>query len=137
MLDFYTSLFASDNDCIDNGLIDDVLSPEVSAKDNLMLTRLPSWDEVKDAVFGMNAEGAPGPDGFGGIFYQKFWNIVGKDVYNAVLLFFRQGWILPNMNSNIVVLIPKSPGADNISQYRLIVLANYQFKIIAKVLAES
>lgn len=34
VLEFYTSLFASDNACIDNGLIDDVVSPEVSAEDS-------------------------------------------------------------------------------------------------------
>ncbi|XP_019425135.1 PREDICTED: uncharacterized protein LOC109334017 [Lupinus angustifolius] len=46
------------------------------------------------------------------------------------------GWLLPNMNSNSVILIPKSPNADKIEDFRPIALANFQFKIITKVLAD-
>lgn len=40
------------------------------------------------------------------------------------------------MNSNIVYLIPKFPGVDRLENYRPIALANFQFKIITKVLAD-
>lgn len=40
------------------------------------------------------------------------------------------------MNSNLVVLIPKFKNAERIHQYRPIALANFQFKIISKVLAD-
>lgn len=136
VLNFYENLFASPNTCIDNGLIEEVISPEVSDSDNRILTSLPTWDEVKSIVFGMNANGAPGPDGFGGFFYQNYWDIVGHDVFNSVTPFFKQGWLLPNMNSNTVVLIPKSANADSILDYRPIALANYQFKIITKIIAD-
>jgi hypothetical protein len=36
--------------------------------------------EVKDAVFGSYAEGAPGPDGFPFLFSQYFWNLVKHDL---------------------------------------------------------
>ncbi|MCI16088.1 RNA-directed DNA polymerase (Reverse transcriptase), partial [Trifolium medium] len=91
--------------------------------------------EVHDAVFSMNKDGAPGPDGFGAVFYQTFWDIIANDVYKAVLQFFSTGWILPNYNSNNVVLIPKSPDADAINHFRPIALANFKFKIISKILA--
>lgn len=45
------------------------------------------------------------------------------------------GWLLPFLNSNLVVLIPKFLGVDTIENYRPIALANFQFKIINKVLA--
>lgn len=134
--EFYTSLFASENNCSDNGLIEQVISPAVSLEDNIMLTNPPSLEEVKNAVFSMNVNGAPGPDGFGAFFYQRFWDVVGHDVFAAVLQFFQQGWILPNFNSNVVVLIPKTPEAVSIDQYRPISLANFKFKIITKVLAD-
>ncbi|KAF1879567.1 hypothetical protein Lal_00033224 [Lupinus albus] len=41
-------------------------------------------------------------------------NIVGMDVFNFVKQFFNQGWILPNMNSNVVILIPKIANVDHI-----------------------
>lgn len=40
------------------------------------------------------------------------------------------------MNSNVVALIPKFPGADKLDNYRPIALANFKFKIICKVLAD-
>lgn len=43
--------------------------------------------------------------------------------------------LLPRLNSNLVVLIPKVPNADKIEQFRPIALANFKFKIITKILA--
>lgn len=84
----------------------------------------------------MNSDSAPGPDGFGAFFLQRFWNIVSQDVVDVVWQFFTHGWILQNFNSNLVVLIPKVPAADKIELFRPIALANFKFKIITKVLAD-
>ncbi|CAL0324041.1 unnamed protein product [Lupinus luteus] len=101
-----------------------------------MLYSIPSSLDIKNAVFALNSEGASGPDGFGGCFYQEFWDVVGCDVCNSVSQIFRHGWILPNMNSNSIALIPKFPAADRIEDFRPIALANFQFKIITKVIAD-
>lgn len=100
-----------------------------------MLTRMPSMKEIKQAIFVMNGDGAPGPDGFRGCFYQQYWSIIGYDVCKAVCQFFSQSWLMPNLNSNLVVLVPKVQGADKIQDFRPIALADFQFKIITKVLA--
>lgn len=60
---------------------------------------------------------------------------------NSVLQFFTQGWITPNLNSNIlnsniVTLIPKFVDVDKIENFRPIARANFQFKIITKVLVD-
>uniref|UniRef100_A0A2K3KK62 RNA-directed DNA polymerase (Reverse transcriptase) n=1 Tax=Trifolium pratense TaxID=57577 RepID=A0A2K3KK62_TRIPR len=52
----------------------------VTRADNDFLCKIPSTSEVKEAVFGMNVDGAPGPDGFGGHFFQHFWDVVAIDV---------------------------------------------------------
>lgn len=101
-----------------------------------MLTNPPSMEEVKGVVFAMKGDGAPGPDCFSGCFYQTYWDIVGEDVYNLVMQFFNRGWILPNLNASNLVLIPKFLGANKVEDYRPIALANFQFKIITKVLAD-
>jgi len=44
---------------------------------------------------------------------------------------FFQGGVLPNnINSNMIVLIPKVPGAKSMGDYRPIALANFKFKIV-------
>ncbi|KAF1887841.1 hypothetical protein Lal_00023849 [Lupinus albus] len=79
----------------------------VSNLDNLNLTRIPLPEEIKCVVFALNGEGAPDPDGFGGCFFQAFWEIVGVDVCKSGSQFFLQTWLLPNLNSNYVILKPK------------------------------
>lgn len=58
---------------------------------NIMMSNLPSLEEVKCVVFSMNMDGAPSLDGFGDFFFQKYWEIVSGDVTNVVLQFFDQG----------------------------------------------
>lgn len=136
VLSYYESLYASDNVCSDSDFVQNVIPKMVSNEDNSLLTRPLSLDEVKAVVFGMNGSSAPGSDGFGDVFFQSFWDIIGADVFNLVSQFFSSGWILPNLNSNIVILIPKFDGADKIEDFRPIALANFQFKIITKVIAD-
>jgi hypothetical protein len=69
--------------------------------------------------FSLSKDSAPGPDGFGGFFYQPYWDIIHKDVCNAVIELFSTGYLLPNWNANSLVLIPKVPNADIVDQYRL------------------
>lgn len=97
---------------------------------------MPSDTEIHDAVYALNKDGAPGPDGFGAIFYQTYWRIVKNDVIKAVQDFFTHGKLLNNFNSNTIVLIPKDNNADSVNQFRPITLANFKFKIISKVLAD-
>lgn len=41
-------------------------------------------EEVKQALYLMEANKAPGPNGFQANFFEKNWNIMGKDVSYAV-----------------------------------------------------
>lgn len=40
--------------------------------------------EIKAAMFDIEDEKAPGPDGFTAKFYKKAWHIVGRDVCDVV-----------------------------------------------------
>lgn len=70
VVSFYEKLFCTENNCSDNGLIEEVIPSLVTFEQNLMLTNLPSMEEVKEAVLSMNSDGAPWPDGFGAFFLQ-------------------------------------------------------------------
>ncbi|XP_060217819.1 uncharacterized protein LOC132645067 isoform X3 [Lycium barbarum] len=53
-----------------------------------MLEAIPNEDEIRDAVFGLNADSTPGPDGFGGSFYQSCWEIIKHELIEAIQQFF-------------------------------------------------
>jgi len=116
--------------------VDETIPSLVSEAENHKLLRIPQSAEIKEAVFALNGDGAPGPDGFGGHFYQTYWDIVGRDVEHSVQDFFQGGLMPNNINSNLIVLIPKVPGENSMGDYRPIALANFQFKIITKILAD-
>jgi len=126
-----------ENNCTLNTLVDETIPSLVTEADNQMLLRIPLSAEIKDAVFALNGDGAPGLDGFGGHFYQTYWDIVGKDVVQFVQEFFQGGLLPNNINSNLIVLIPKVPGANSMGDYRPIALANFQFKIVTKIVADQ
>lgn len=53
-----------------------------------LLLRPITLEEVKGALFQMNPDKAPGPDGMTPRFYQKYWHIIGGDIVNLVRNFF-------------------------------------------------
>jgi hypothetical protein len=66
-----------------------------------------SEEEIKRAIDSSYYEGAPGPDGFSFLFYQKNWPII-EDDFMAIVKEFQIG--KPNMarlNYVMIILIPK------------------------------
>jgi hypothetical protein len=135
-VNYYKNLFCINPVLQDSLLAEEVIPNLVSDEVNSILTMLPSKDEIKAAVFALNKDSAPGPDGFGAFFFQHYWDIVSKEVINVVLEFFTTSWILPGYNSNIIALLPKTPEASSIDQYRPIAMANFKFKVISKIIAD-
>jgi hypothetical protein len=80
IINYFQSIFTVANNCIQNDLISETIPSLVSVDENGMLLQIPQREEIKDAVFALNGDGAPGPDGYGGHFYQTYWDIVGADV---------------------------------------------------------
>lgn len=133
---FYQALYGPGTPPIGIADFCSVIPSLVSTEENIMLTAVPTSEEIKNTVFSMDPASAPGPDGFPGSFYQSCWDIVGSDVISFVQYFFQHNWLYPNANSNFIVLLPKVEGANLISQFRPIALANFLFKIIPKILAD-
>ncbi|XP_011101692.1 uncharacterized protein LOC105179748 [Sesamum indicum] len=77
-------------------------------------------DDVKQAVFDIAEDKAPGPDGYSSGFFKAVWPVVGQEVTKVVLDFFNTGKLLKQVNSTILALITKGafiPGrsiGDNI-----------------------
>jgi hypothetical protein len=54
--------------------------PQLSAEENTLLIENFSMEEVYDAVFQMEHNKSPGPDGFPAEFYQHFWGVIKYDL---------------------------------------------------------
>ncbi|XP_026458629.1 uncharacterized protein LOC113359168 [Papaver somniferum] len=52
----------------------------LNEEDNIFLDVILSQLEIKEDVFGMDANNAPDPDGFSGSFYRFVWDIVGAEL---------------------------------------------------------
>ena len=107
---------------------------KVSVDENLSLTAPFSEQEIYQAVFQSETQGAPGPDGFTFAFYQKIWELVKFDLILLCHQFWHEQLQLSKINKSIICLIPKEPEAQNIKKFRPISLVNCSFKIISKIL---
>lgn len=113
----------------------DVFPSLISAEMNHLLEAKVTKNEVNDALFAMDPDKAPRPDGFSARFLQICWSIVENDLYKMVLK--SQVWqkIGGSTNSSFLALIPKEKGANSFNKFHPISLCNIGYKLITKVIA--
>ncbi|XP_060957672.1 uncharacterized protein LOC133029200 [Cannabis sativa] len=92
--------------------------------------------EIKNAVWSLHPLKSPGPDGFSGIFYRKYWNIVGGDFCDMVQEFFVSGRFVKELNHTFICLIPKCDNPSSFDQFRPISLCNFGYKVITRILTD-
>lgn len=80
---YFQNLFTSEGQR-DWGDILSFVSPIITEDINSSLMAPIIDEEIRHAVFQMGALKSPGPDGFPGVFYQKYWNIIGEDMCGLV-----------------------------------------------------
>ena len=131
---FYKGLFGAPDEgnfMLDESRTDDI--PQVSVEENNHLTAPYSEEEVKKAVFQMELNKAPGPDGFPAEFYQNFWDVIKVDLLHLFSCLHVGQLELFRLNFGEIILLPKINEAERIQQYRPICLLNVSFKIFTKV----
>ena len=62
-----------------------------------------SLEELKEAVFGLPGNSAPGPDGFNTKFYQSQWNLINQDLFKVVQSFWHSEHLLKELNKTNIV----------------------------------
>ncbi|KAJ0100098.1 hypothetical protein Patl1_22079 [Pistacia atlantica] len=65
--------------------------------ENACLTAILTVDEIKSTVFNMDPHSALGLDGFPGLFFKSFRDIVGQDIAGCVRQFFVDSWLPPEL----------------------------------------
>jgi hypothetical protein len=131
---FYKVLFGPPKEnsfTLDESRKDDI--PQVSHVENTFLTAPFTEKEVKEAIFSMEHNKAPGPDGFPAEFYQRFWDVIKDDLMQMFHELHAGNFPLFSLNFGILSLIPKTHEANNIQKFRPICLLNVSFKIFTKV----
>ena len=108
--------------------------PQVSEEENEVLVAPFSEEEVKMAIFDMEHNKAPGPDGFPIEFYQFFWDVVKQDLMSLFYEFYMGRLHIHSLNFVVITLLPKITNATRIQQYMPICLLNVSFKVFTKVL---
>ncbi|XP_010446092.1 PREDICTED: uncharacterized protein LOC104728863 [Camelina sativa] len=98
------------------------------------MTKLPTPEEIRRTMFKLNANKAPGPDGFTSAFYKASWDILGAEVTSSILQFFHSSFLPSATNATILALLPKVPGASIISDFRPISCLNTLYKVVSKLL---
>ncbi|KAL6195924.1 hypothetical protein ACLB2K_031541 [Fragaria x ananassa] len=85
----------------------------------------------------MHPSKAFGSDGMSSFFFQKYWDLIGNEVSNAVISFHTMKEAPQDLNFTYMVLIPKVKEVQNMTQLRSIALCNVIYKIASKVLANK
>ncbi|KAL1191046.1 putative ribonuclease H protein [Cardamine amara subsp. amara] len=109
-----------------------VLQPLITESMNRVLTKVITEKEVKNALFAMHPEKAPGPDGMTALFYQRFWYSIKDDLVQMVKDFFNSENFDQRLNETNIWLIPKKEKPQRMADFRPISLCNVSYKIISK-----
>jgi hypothetical protein len=130
----FTNLFTTSNPLIDSEMLD-LFSPIISVEENVILSSIPTEEEVVEALSNLGSTKAPRPDGFIALFYRKYWDFVKIEVLQSIWKFFQNNSLTRNQNHSFIALIPKLSGSHTANQFRPISLCNIVYKIISKIMA--
>lgn len=92
-------------------------------------------EEIRSAIWTLNPDKAPGPDGFPICFYRAFWGLIKKDLIKMIRWIQQKGKIGGYTNATFLALIPKENRLSSFSRFRPISLCNASYKILSKILA--
>ncbi|KAF5442830.1 hypothetical protein F2P56_035448, partial [Juglans regia] len=99
-----------------------LVSPMFFEADNIDFCKLHSIQEIKETIFSILVDSSLGSDGFGLGFFRSCWDIVGKDVVDAIQDFFKGTPLLRYYLATSLVLIPKVDHPMGFDKFRPISL---------------
>ncbi|XP_026448250.1 uncharacterized protein LOC113348618 [Papaver somniferum] len=107
VVQFYEDKFNGQDPVIEGDLFD-FEHASISVEESNAMDMIPSPEEIKQAVFDLSADSAPGSDGFSGCFYRHCWDIIHDDLTKAIINCWNAGSIPNGVNSSFIILLAKS-----------------------------
>lgn len=98
---------------------------------------MPDAITISKTLLKLNPNKSPGPDGLTSGFFKAMWSLIGGEVSDSIRNFFISGFLPTSVNSTILTLVPKHPGASAISDYRPISCCSTLYKAISKILVSK
>lgn len=92
-------------------------------------------DEIKNVVWNIEDDKAPGPDAFSMAFLKVCWEVVRKDIMDSMHNFYQESFLDKGSNATFISLILKMEHAYRILDFRSISLVGNIYKILSKSLA--
>lgn len=119
--------------------IADQLAPNVqkriSAAERELLAAEVNDEEIRHALFSMDGNKSPGPNGFTAHFFKVSWSVIQHDFTRAIRHFFEMNQMRREVNSTIITLLPKKDKVDRMKDFRPISCCNVVYKCITKIIA--
>ncbi|XP_026399711.1 uncharacterized protein LOC113295594 [Papaver somniferum] len=84
VVQFYEDKFNGQDPVIEGDLFD-FEHASISVEESNTMDMIPSPEEIKQDVFDLSADSAPGTDGFSGCFYRHCWDIIHDDLTKAII----------------------------------------------------
>lgn len=134
ILAYFSCIFTSSNPPAAD-VVSRAITPCISDAMNETLISIPQMQEIKEALFAIHPDKAPGPDGFSASFFQSNWDVVGPAITSEIQSFFISGAIPSAINETHIRLIPKISSPKTVADYRPIALCNVYYKVISKLLS--
>ncbi|KAL2933901.1 hypothetical protein RDABS01_017020, partial [Bienertia sinuspersici] len=131
---FYTELLKGSDFRIP--LVDEItnLGGKLTEQHKLLLNCRFTDKEIKQAMFSIPSNKAPGLDGYNNHFFKSTWHIVGGDVIKVVRDIFNTGKQLKEVSVTTLTMVPKVQTPSTVGEFRPIACCSTIYKCISKLL---